>query len=364
VPARSSRPRAAAKPAPTDADGPHGARELPAVAVDGYNAQMKDENGAFLGDRASDGGLRDILERLREKLRAAGDDPLGDEPTAEIGDKKLDKLLKGGEPEVAGLVWSALEEFAQTLAHVARALLRLPEWRRTERIAVGGGFTGTRIGEQVIGRTAILLKEGGSDVGLVKIHHDPDCAGLVGAAQLVPTWNLDGFGGILAVDIGGSKLRTGVVELHLGKARDLAAAKVGELRVWRHADDRPGRDQMVERMVDMLRELMAAAEKDKLRLAPLIGVACPGTIDGDGRILDGAQNLPGHWESRQFNLARRLAAAIPEIGKHETAVRLHNDAVVQGLSQVPFMQDIERWGILTIGTGLGNARFTNRRERR
>jgi len=26
------------------------------------------------------------------------------------------------------------------------------------------------------------------------------------------------------------------------------------------------------------------------------------------------------------------------------------------------MQDVERWGVMTIGTGLGNARFTNRRE--
>ena len=25
-------------------------------------------------------------------------------------------------------------------------------------------------------------------------------------------------------------------------------------------------------------------------------------------------------------------------------------------------QDVERWGVLTIGTGLGNARFTNRRN--
>ena len=40
-------------------------------------------------------------------------------------------------------------------------------------------------------------------------------------------------------------------------------------------------------------------------------------------------------------------------------VLVHNDAVVQGLSEVPFMQDVKRWGILTIGTGLGNARFTN-----
>jgi hypothetical protein len=41
---------------------------------------------------------------------------------------------------------------------------------------------------------------------------------------------------------------------------------------------------------------------------------------------------------------------------------MHNDGVVQGLSEVPFMQDVERWGVLTIGTGLGNARYTNRRK--
>jgi hypothetical protein len=36
--------------------------------------------------------------------------------------------------------------------------------------------------------------------------------------------------------------------------------------------------------------------------------------------------------------------------------------VVQGLSEIPYMQDVERWGILTIGTGLGNARFSNRQS--
>lgn len=41
---------------------------------------------------------------------------------------------------------------------------------------------------------------------------------------------------------------------------------------------------------------------------------------------------------------------------------MHNDGVAQGLSEVPFMQDVERWGVLTIGTGLGNARFSNRRK--
>jgi len=26
------------------------------------------------------------------------------------------------------------------------------------------------------------------------------------------------------------------------------------------------------------------------------------------------------------------------------------------------MQDVDHWGVLTIGTGLGNARFTNRKK--
>jgi hypothetical protein len=38
-------------------------------------------------------------------------------------------------------------------------------------------------------------------------------------------------------------------------------------------------------------------------------------------------------------------------------VLVHNDAVVQGLSQIPFIGDVARWGVLTIGTGLGNASF-------
>ena len=41
---------------------------------------------------------------------------------------------------------------------------------------------------------------------------------------------------------------------------------------------------------------------------------------------------------------------------------MHNDAVVQGLSEIPYVQDVEHWGIFTIGTGLGNARFTNRKQ--
>ncbi len=119
-------------------------------------------------------------------------------------------------------------------------------------------------------------------------------------------------------------------------------------------------DQAVERLAGMLSSLAKRAEREGLRLAPFIGIGCPGMIQEDGYISRGAQNLPGNWETTRFNLPRRLHEAIPAIGGHETTVVMHNDAVVQGLSEVPFMQDVARWGIFTIGTGLGNAVFANR----
>jgi hypothetical protein len=67
-------------------------------------------------------------------------------------------------------------------------------------------------------------------------------------------------------------------------------------------------------------------------------------------------------EISKFNLPTSLVEAIPQIGDHDTAVLMHNDGVAQGLSEVPFMQDVDHWGVLTIGTGPGNARFTNRKK--
>jgi predicted NBD/HSP70 family sugar kinase len=153
-----------------------------------------------------------------------------------------------------------------------------------------------------------------------------------------------------------------VVETRWKKAPDLSKAQVFTSQLWRYADDEPTREAAVKRLVRMLKQLIDETEKEKLKLAPFIGIACPGVIREDGGIEKGAQNLPGNWESSKFNLPASLVEAIPTIGDHDTAVLMHNDGVVQGLSEVPFMQDVERWGVLTIGTGLGNARFTNRRK--
>src|SRR5689334_22614508 len=75
----------------------HGATRLPGVDVDSYNVELKDDEG-FLGDRASKGAFRDIIENWRKPLRKAGRDPFGDEPSAELSKKKLDALLAEGDP--------------------------------------------------------------------------------------------------------------------------------------------------------------------------------------------------------------------------------------------------------------------------
>ena len=110
----------------------------------------------------------------------------------------------------------------------------------------------------------------------------------------------------------------------------------------------------------MLNRLIKAADKDGFKLAPFVGVGCPGLIQPDGSIERGGQNLPGNWEHKSFNLPNLLRTEIPRISDHETVVVMHNDAVVQGLSELPFTQDVDTWGVFTIGTGLGNACFTNR----
>jgi len=178
----------------------------------------------------------------------------------------------------------------------------------------------------------------------------------------VSSWMFESHDAILAIDIGGSNIRCGVVETKQKKAADLSKACVWRSGLWRHADREVSREGAVRRLIKMLKELITEAKTKGLRIAPFIGVACPGLIDADGAIEKGAQNLPGNWESSRFNLPRAIAESIPKIAGNDTAVLLHNDAVVQGLSEVPFMRDFRRWGILTVGTGLGNARFTNRKD--
>lgn len=339
----------------------HGAARLPSVEVDSYNVELKDDEG-FIGDRASKGAFRDIIENWRKPLRKAGNDPFGDIPSEDLNKKMLDELLCKGDAEAAGIVQGAIEDFSQQLALIVRRFLKLKSWAKTERIIIGGGFRASRIGELVIGRTAVILKADKINIDLVPIRNDPHEAGLIGAAHLAPTWMFKAHDAILGVDIGGTNIRAGVIDLNLKKKADLSKASVWSYELWRHADeDGIKREEAVDSLAGMLKRLIAKAKKDDMKLAPFIGIGCPGKIEEDGSIDRGAQNLPGNWESSRFNLPHSIHEAIPKIGDDDTAIVLHNDAVVQGLSETPFIQDLDEWAVLTIGTGLGNAKFTNRK---
>lgn len=337
----------------------HGAAMLPRVQVDTYGAQLRDGEEQY-GDRANKGAFAAILDDWRKRAARGGDDPLADAPEAALNKKNLAEFLDGDDLEASGLVLGVIDAFSVELASVITRFLRLKDWTGTERIAIGGGFRGSRVGELTIGRAAIQLKLDGTRVALCPIHEHVDEAALIGALQLVPNWMLAGHDAILAADIGGTNVRVGVVAFRAGRRdRALAEGKVVLAKKWRHADDETlSRTRAVERLTGALQNLAQRARKRRLRLAPFVGIGCPGIINSDGSIKTGGQNLPGNWESDHFNLATELAKALPTINGEEPLIIIHNDAVLQGLSQVPHMLDVKRWGILTIGTGLGNARFT------
>jgi hypothetical protein len=284
----------------------HGAERLPSVSVDSYNLELRDEDGAFLGDRVNKGAFRQTIDTLRKTLRKTGDDPLGKKPSGELGKSEMDALLYEGDPESAGVMHSAIEDFANELAFVIRRFLKVKAWRDTERISVGGGLRASRVGELAIGRAGIILRSDEIAIEVVPCQHDPDEGGLIGALHLAPAWMFEGYDAILTVDIGGTNIRAGVVEHRLKQASDLSKAAVSMFDTWRHADDKPSRTQAVERLIKMLRKLITRAEKAKIRVAPLIGVGCPGRIEPDGSVDRGAQNLPGDWESEKFNLPDSL----------------------------------------------------------
>ena len=55
-----------------------------------------------------------------------------------------------------------------------RRFLKTKGWKDTERIVVGGGFRASRVGELVIGRTAVILKADKVDI---ELRADPQRSG-------------------------------------------------------------------------------------------------------------------------------------------------------------------------------------------
>jgi len=334
----------------------HGERVIVGLQVDSYNLALR-ENGGFVGDRARSRAFQDALDETRRQWRQRlGHDPLG---VVDSGDRAaLDDVLDRPGSSAADLLDMAIDSYAGRLTDVVDRFLACPEWRGTELIVVGGGLRECRVGEEAIRRAAVRLRSAGAAVTLRPIRSHPDEAALLGAVHLCSADLPSDRDSILAVDIGGGNIRAGVVMPNRGKSPEFAACSVAMRAHWRHREEKAGRDAVVDRLAAMVHRLAAEAAAAGLRPASQIVIGCPGEIRADGRIVQGGQNLPGDWEAPDFNLPALLRDAIPKIGAADTTVLMHNDAVLQGLSERPWVGEALRWGILTIGTGLGNARFS------
>ena len=343
----------------TRTGGPHGISRIPGLTIDSYNLAIPDPDGdGFLGDRASQTAFREVLDIVR-KMHATGKDPFGRARSDELSKKDIDLVLLGGDADASHMTHLAVEEFARRLVHVVQGFRAQPSWEGVKRIVIGGGMPESQVGQLAIRRAQRMLRNVRSGVDLVVLSHDPDEGGLLGWTQMVPT-QFRRFGAFLAVDVGGTNIRCGIVEPRWANAADGAKARVIESMQWRHADDDPERGEAIARLAAMLNGLSAFSRTLGLKLAPFVGIACPGQIEPDGRIAQGAQNLPGDWEA-PFHLPRELTRRLDRVGGRRPVVAMHNGAVVQGLSERPRMRGAKRWGVLTVGTGLGNASFTNPR---
>ena len=341
----------------------HGACVLDGLSIDSYSLELKHPDG-WLGDQASQGAFRELLDQWRERLEHAGRDPLGPTPTEDLDKEALDAIARSGATPAARTVALAIGEFAGRLQYVIEQFLQQQAWRGVSHIAIGGGFKESLVGRIAIRQTAQRLAEAGVNVVLQPIAHAADDAGLIGWAELMPPLarrvvaSTGTMPAILAVDIGGTNVRCGIVGFD--PAGSLDSAHVVHREKWCHDADGPAQAELVDGIVEMLQKLEAHARQQHITLAPFIGVACPGIICADGSIDRGAQNLPGDWHGDAFHLPRSLCERLPTLGGESTVVRMHNDAVVQGLSEWPRLRHVPHWAVLTIGTGLGNASFSTR----
>lgn len=337
----------------------HGRRSFASVTVDGYSLEMEDAHG-LVGDQASETAFRELLRSWQGTVESAGPRPFGRECLDDMSREELDRLAAqpaAGDGQAVRTLALAINEFSGRLARVIGRFMQDPTWHGVEHVAVGGGFKESLIGRLAIRGAESQLDQAGIKVPLRVMHSAADEGGLLGWASIPDVSSLGPA--FLAIDIGGTNVRCGIVEFLEDAADGQALATVPDCEKWRHANDDPARKDLVEGIVDMLHRRLEFARARGLSLAPFIGVACPGIICADGSIDRGADNLPGDWSRASFHLPQRLRENVPQILGEPTRVVMHNDAVIQGLSELPWLRDARRWAAVTIGTGLGNASYAN-----
>ena len=173
----------------------------------------------FIGDQASKSAFWDILDKWGKISKKDAKDPLGKRASQKIGKQKLGKLLADGDARAAAIVASSIEDFAAALQKVIRRYLTLKKWDKTQSIVIGGGLSASHVGQLAVARAELLSRAERIDIDLGMITHKPDEAGLIGAVHLVPAWMLKGRNGMLALDLGGTNFRAGIVTFRNAQPR-------------------------------------------------------------------------------------------------------------------------------------------------
>ena len=340
----------------------HGASEFATLRLDCYEVESAGARGNE--DPAGDEVFRAALTKWRERVGAAGTDPLGDAPTEQLSTAELDEELSDGDAEAGGVIQGAMEEFSQQLCRLLTQLLRRAAWEDTRRIVVAGDLRHSRVGDIALGRAGVLLKAAGFDVELVFIRKPRREATLLGTVRLVPAWMLKGHDTLLAIDIAAQEVRGAIVALNFKKSPDLSKASVEHTQTWRPKAGPVEREGFVTSVADLLEELADRSRRKGDNLAPFVGIGCGGVVRADGCVTQAGAGFAAGLFGSGLNLPLELCARLPKIGDHDTVVALHNGIVLQGLSQDGFMRDVPHWGIVSIAEDRGEARFTNYHETR
>jgi hypothetical protein len=94
--------------------------------VDACNAELRN-NQEFVGDRANTRAFQKYLDQWRERVRRVGQDPFSSMPTRQLYEDRhaFQEILTNSDYKAVGMLFSAVEDYAQQLAGVVRCLLRL-----------------------------------------------------------------------------------------------------------------------------------------------------------------------------------------------------------------------------------------------
>jgi glucokinase len=148
----------------------------------------------------------------------------------------------------------------------------------------------------------------------------------------------------IGVDIGGTKIYAGIVDLETGKATATARKPT-----------RPdkGADFFVQRVGDVLEELLAQAKSSSVDLIPAIGIGLAGQIDRERGIVLGAPNLATGLVNLDLGkvLGDRLSSQV--ILGNDVEVAAYGEQVFgSGRGCLDFVY-------ISVGTGIGGALVRN-----